>query len=270
MVTRRHSRPGSSPGREESTDGLHRREGTAARARSAELSIDRSVAGDVLADVAHRVRNYLTIVQSYLEILHSDSGPVLDDDQLSFLGAAHDNILQLGRLIEDLVLIGAIETEIADFEQETIDVGSLMRDLCRNLHEPASIGGIALSCEIGDDIGSVRGDRELLIDAIGRITDNALRFTERRGSVKLHAHRNASTIVIAVSDSGPGIDPDDLEGCFDLMSQLQREPGHPRRGHGLGLPVARTVIRAHGGRIRARSSVGGGSTFEILLPVEVK
>jgi two-component system phosphate regulon sensor histidine kinase PhoR len=217
-------------------------------------------------NVSHAIRNHLTIIQSYLEILHSESGSALDDDQLAFLGAAYDNALQLGALVEDLVLIGALETGIADLEFAVVELGPVLDRLCRELQRQAASQRLALECAVDAGIGALQVDPAKFEDAIRRILDNAIRFTPAGGRVRMDASRRQGCVEISIIDTGVGIAARDLEHAFDIMTQLHRKPGEPRRGHGLGLPVARHIIRAFGGEVRVASEVGVGSTFVVRLP----
>jgi signal transduction histidine kinase len=220
----------------------------------------------LLGDIAHVARNHITIIQSYLEMLHAETGDELNDDQLAFLGAAYDNVLQLGSMIEDLVLIGALETGIAELEWEIVDLGPLIEEIVRDLEPRARGEGLQIRCELEIEGGAVRADRCRLADAVRRLIDNAIRFTPQGGTVEVSTRHAKDRIEISVADTGVGMSVDELARSFELMTQLHRQPGEPRRGHGLGLPAARHIAAALGGRLSADSRAGSGSTFTIELP----
>ncbi len=228
---------------------------------------DLGISAALLADVAHVARNHITIIRSYLEMLHSETGDTLDDDQLCFLGAAYDNVLLLGSLVEDLVLIGALETGIAEIELEVFTPGAVLDTLLDELSPDARSEGVTLGCRLDPEAGLVRADRAMLGDAVRRLLDNAIRFTPSGGTVTASVRAEEDRIAIVIADSGVGMTGDELERAFELMTQLHRTPGVPRRGHGLGLPVVRQIVTALGGELDATSEVGVGTTFAIRLPV---
>src|SRR6266542_2662423 len=112
----------------------------------------------------------------------------------------------------------------------------------------------------------VLADPERLGTALDALIENAVKQTERGDEIRLGARCEDGRVVIAVADSGPGIAPDQLEPIFDRFARLDVGRSRDRGGVGLGLAIVKAVAEAHGGSVRARSTVGQGSVFEILLP----
>jgi signal transduction histidine kinase len=110
---------------------------------------------------------------------------------------------------------------------------------------------------------NVNADGERVVQAIGNLIGNALKFVEPEGSVRLQCVKKGSDVQFSVADSGPGIAPDQLERLFEKFWQGRH---NDRRGVGLGLTIARGIVEAHGGRIWAESRLGEGSTFYFTLP----
>ena len=107
-------------------------------------------------------------------------------------------------------------------------------------------------------------DRPALTRVIGNLVSNALKFTPKKGNVKIEAMEREGDTHILVSDTGSGIDPSELQRLFQRFSRLERH--HEVAGTGLGLFVVKSIVDAHGGRIHVASKVGVGTTFEIVLP----
>lgn len=125
--------------------------------------------------------------------------------------------------------------------------------------------GIELA--IGAEVDTLTGDRTRVWQVLLILLDNALRFTPAGGAIEVSAQARDGRIEIAVADTGAGIAPEHLPHIFERF--YQADPAHTanRNGAGLGLSIARAIVEAHGGRIRAASEgLGRGSRFEIALP----
>lgn len=221
---------------------------------------------NVLTDASHQIRNHITVIQSYLEIVHSEIAATLSDEQLSFLGIAYENVELLRDLVEDLILLGALETGIADLEAETCELGDVVAAACDAIGARARAAAVSLDNRAGSEIGIVLADPDKLRDAVERVLDNAVRFTPQGGSVTVRSSAEAGRLQVTIEDTGIGLDAQQLELAFRVMTQLHRKSGDSREGHGLGLPVAQAVVQMFGGDITATSVPGKGSAFRIELP----
>jgi signal transduction histidine kinase len=146
---------------------------------------------------------------------------------------------------------------------EDVSVASLIAETAEMFQATAAEKGISFRVEKTPPGLAVRGDSERIIQVLGNLVGNALKFVPRGGSVVLKCERNEQDAICSVADSGPGIAPDDLDRLFEKFWQRRR---NDKRGVGLGLAIARGIVEAHGGRIWAESNVGVGSTFYFTLP----
>jgi CheY-like chemotaxis protein len=120
---------------------------------------------------------------------------------------------------------------------------------------------------VPEDAGWVDGDPARLAQAIGNLLDNAIKYTEPGGQIRVRARVEGDEVVIVVEDSGAGIDPDLLPHVFDLFIQADRSLERKQGGLGLGLTLVRRLVEMHGGRVEAASAgPGHGSAFTIVLP----
>jgi CheY-like chemotaxis protein/anti-sigma regulatory factor (Ser/Thr protein kinase) len=132
---------------------------------------------------------------------------------------------------------------------------------------PAEARGQALEVDVPEDAGWVDGDPARLAQAVGNLLDNAIKYTDEGGRVRLRARTEADEAVIVVEDSGGGIDPELLPHVFDLFIQADRSLERKQGGLGLGLTLVRRLVEMHGGRVEAASAGPGlGSAFTIRLP----
>src|SRR5437764_863418 len=142
--------------------------------------------------------------------------------------------------------------------RELVDVDGLTADVVRALTAQAATTGVGLVTEVGAP-SSVNADKDLLREAVANLVDNAVRVSPPGAMVRLTVDRGSAGPVIAVADTGPGIEEDRLPRLFE---RFQRSDS----GSGLGLAIARRVVERHGGTIRVKTERGAGSTFTIELP----
>src|SRR4029079_18590966 len=199
---------------------------------------------DLMADVAHELRTPLTGIQGRLEGLLDGVYP-RDDRQI---GELLDETRILSRLIDDLRTLALAEAGTLTLEKEAADVGALAADAVRAVASEASARSVAAVADAASrlpliDVGPVR-----IREVIGNLLTNALRHTPAGGLVRVRVRERAGTIEIEVRDTGEGMSPDDLAHAFDRFHK-----GRASRGAGLGLTIARNLVRAHGGEITIAS-----------------
>jgi signal transduction histidine kinase len=266
MVARR-----SQPESVEAADAATLRDALAERQREVEELRQRvtdleDTGGRFLSAVAHSTRNYLTVIQSYLEIIHSDLGVGLSDEHMTFLGVVYDNVVKLRELTDDLIEVGALETGVAAVDLESTVLSEIVQEVCGEMRTVAERGGLTLSCETPGGPVRARTDPERMRDLLRRLLDNAVKFTPEGGSIRVRVTENLDHAIIEVSDTGFGISPERLDEVFADFIQLHRKPGEKRQGFGLGLAIARRIARAFGGDLEVESAVGKGSTFTARIP----
>jgi signal transduction histidine kinase len=135
--------------------------------------------------------------------------------------------------------------------------------------ERAAQAGIALGLSLDPDEITVQADERKLRQVVFNLLSNAVKFTPPEGHVDISARITDGLVEVAVTDSGPGIPPEDHELIFEEFGQARgADPGTQPEGTGLGLPLSRKFIELHGGRLWVESVPGAGSTFRFTLPVE--
>jgi len=214
---------------------------------------------DMTADVAHELRTPLHILQGNLEGIQ-DGVYQATPQQIELL---LDETQRLARLVEDLRTLSLAEAGQMPLERAAVDLQALLADAVVTFSGPAEAAGIGLRLEVAPGTPaplSVEGDAGRLDQALGNLLANAIHHTPAGGQVSLRLEAlPGRTARIQVSDTGPGIPPEDLAYIFDRFWR-GREPGS---GSGLGLAITRGLIEAHGGEIRVESAPGAGSTFTI-------
>jgi signal transduction histidine kinase len=212
-----------------------------------------------LADVSHELRTPLTVIQGNLEALLDGVYPA-DAAHLEPI-LAETRILE--RLIEDLRTLTLAEAGSLVLHREPTDLGALMTDVAASYRSQAEQSGISLSVIAADDLPILDIDPARIREVISNLLTNALRHTPRGGRVELSAAFAGDQVELSVHDTGSGIPEDQLERIFD---RFYRSPESP--GSGLGLPIAKSLVEAHGGNISATSDPAAGTTIRLMFPLE--
>lgn len=232
------------------------------RAEEAERAI--RTRDEVLAMVAHDLRNPLDIVMMSGAFL-SDTAASLEPgqrEQLRMIGRAAE---RMNRLIQDLLEVSRAEAGPLTVTPAPEPAGSLVGEACSSLAHAAAARSIRLSCEPGEGLPRVRADRDRILQVLGNLIGNALKFTPEGGEVRVRLEADGGRVRFSVSDTGSGITREDLPHVFDRFWQARRARDS---GAGLGLAIVRAIVAAHDGEAGVESEPGSGSSFWFTLPAE--
>jgi len=216
---------------------------------------------EVLGIVAHDLRNPLSATSAVLQLL--GDGQVAPGDRERLVGAGKRSVEQMNRLIGDLLDVMRMEAGRLALETEDLTVAAIVAQADESARHLAAERHIELTTPAPDESLHVRGDRDRLAQVFSNLVGNAIKFTPEGGKVSLRAWRDGKEIVFEVADNGPGLSKEQMTHLFDRFWQANRGD---RRGVGLGLPIAKGIVDAHGGRMWAESDVGAGSHFFVALP----
>jgi signal transduction histidine kinase len=222
---------------------------------------------EFLANMSHELRTPLNAIIGFSQVLHQRLFGEINEKQEEYL----DDILSSGNhllsLINDVLDIskveaGQVELEVATFSlREALERGVVM------VRERASKSGVELSLELSPAIDLVSGDERRLRQVVFNLLSNAVKFTPEGGSVLVATERTGGEAQVSVTDTGPGIAPEDQERIFEEFQQTD-VGSKQREGTGLGLALSRSLVELHGGRIWVESAPGHGSRFVFTLPLE--
>ena len=222
------------------------------------------------ADVAHEIRNPLTSIRSAVETLDLVTDPVARQRLFSIL---KQDVSRLDRLITDISNASRLDAELSRDEPRAFDVGRLLGEIVGLYGDSSRRQGAAVvyrGPELAEPI-LVMGREEPLSQVFRNLIDNARSFSPEGGTVRVSLTRQGRQAVVSVEDDGPGIPADNLETIFERF-YTARPKGQAFGGHsGLGLSIARQIVQAHNGRIRAenRTDAEGrvtGARLSVSLP----
>ena len=231
----------------------------AINAMSSRLEADQVRRQSVLADVAHELRTPLTIIRGQAEGIVDGVYPAEADQMLPILAATRT----LEVVVDQLRTIALADSGELQLEREPVDVGELVNETLQQFRGAAGSAGVRLVARVDSNAPVIEGDAARLSSVLANLVANALRHTPRGGTVDVRAARRGADALVTVSDDGEGIPGDLLPRVFDRFVK-----GPSSTGSGLGLAIVRDVVEAHGGSVSARSTVGEGTTVEVVLPLE--
>ena len=234
--------------------------GTLARAfnkMASRLDTTQANRRDLLADVTHEMRTPLTVIQGNLEGMIDGVYPADEKN----LRALVDETTLLSRLIEDLRTLALAESGALQLKKEPTNLDGLIRDAAAAFQGQAKLRGVDLTVDVAGGVPPVNVDPGRIRQVLTNLLANAMRYTPEGGSVHVNGARADTAVTVTVQDSGTGISAEDLPHVFDRFYR-STDSG----GMGLGLAIAKHLVEAHDGTIRASSIVGEGTKIEIALP----
>ena len=221
---------------------------------------------EILGIVAHDLRNPLSAILLEASVLAALRGA---DAQAHVRGSAaviQDAVRFMKRLIEDLLDAERIRSGRLSLNRSRVSVASTIREFVRGQRPIVTAACLELRVDIADGVSDVHADRDRLLQLLENLVGNAERFTPDGGRITIGARQCADEVLLWVSDTGSGIDAAELPRLFDRFVSPRRID---RPGTGLGLPIVKGIVDAHGGRIWAESAVGDGTTFFFTLPTAI-
>ena len=218
---------------------------------------------ELLADLAHELRTPVATLDGFLEGLQDG---VLTADAETW-ATMRGQTTRLRRLVQDIRAISLADERRLRLADHPVDVSALARDCVRGWSPGYAEKGVGLELWGDDAPAPVTGDPDRIREVIDNLLGNALRHTATDGHVDVMVSGSAGGVRIEVRDDGEGIDPADLPHVFERFYRADPARGHDAAGSGLGLTIARALVRAHGGTIRVTSpGLGQGALFTITLP----
>jgi len=223
-----------------------------------------AVRRDFVANVSHELKTPLTVIRGYAETLLAEDAP--DEVRRGFLEKVLANARRMQQLVDDLLDLSRIESRAWSPQPEPIALAPLVHDVWATLKPRADAAGVTFSADIATDAASLyadpRGARQVLLNVL----DNAVRYTPGGGSVTVRAFRAADGVQLEITDTGIGIPGEHLSRIFERFYRVDAARSRELGGTGLGLAIVKHLVEAHGGRVGAESSLGGGTTIRIVFP----
>lgn len=233
---------------------------------SIELHRANQLRKQMTADIAHDLRTPLMVISGYLEALRDGTlVPTIERFE-----AMNQEAVLLKRLIDDLRTLSLADAGELPLMPQPVSPRELLEKVRDSFAPIAHEQQITLRVDVADNLPSVWMDRERMTQVLGNLVSNALRYTDAGGSITLQGCLSEDQIELVVCDTGKGIAEDKLPNIFERFYRADESRYQNEGESGLGLAIAKAIVEAHQGTIRAESRVGAGTTMIIRLPIAVQ
>ncbi len=213
----------------------------------------------LLADVSHELRTPLTAIRGNVDLMRR-----MGEADMESLGIIQEEIERMTRLVSDLLLLARADSGGMPLQRKRLELDNLFFDVYRQANLlPKQVDLIVTTI----DQAVIWGDSDRIKQLLLNLIDNAIKYTPIGGKVLMALSQSDERAYIEISDTGIGIPPEDLPNIFDRFYRVDKARTRQQGGSGLGLSIAKSIAKAHGGDIRVASTIGEGTTFTIEFPL---
>jgi signal transduction histidine kinase len=225
---------------------------------------------EFISVASHELKTPINVITGYLQLLQESMYGDLTPKQREIIRTLETQARALGRLVKQLLDVTRFEAGGGRIDPGPMKLGQFMDELENAFHVLAVQRGVRFVVNRHDGLpDQVVWDHDRMSEVLGNLLSNAFKFSQRGGEVELAAEPAGDAVVMHVRDTGSGIPPEQLPHIFEKFYQANNQPSAAQEGSGLGLAIAREIVRAHGGDITVESTVGVGTTFTIVMPLQV-
>jgi len=239
---------------------------SALRERATALEQADRVKTDFVANMSYELRTPLTSIGGFAEMLSEGYAGKLTPAAADYVSAILESVNRLSKLIDDVLDLTQGDSAAIALEKERVDIAGLCRMALEKFGPRTKSKGQKLVTEISESAGTVVGDARRLRESIEHLLENASGYTERGAKISLKCWGEDDHAFVQISDNGPGISKKDLPRVFNRFDRVSHDPSRGEAALGLGLPLARQFVEAHGGKIDLVSSKGKGTTVTLTIP----
>jgi signal transduction histidine kinase len=218
------------------------------------------------ADASHELRTPVSLIRTSAEVALRRERPAAEYRQ------ALETVLleaeRMSALVQDLLTLARADAGVEGLRRGSVELGSLASGLEASLRSMCDTRGLELQLEVPGERVLVEGDHAALEQLVLSLADNAVKYSPAPGRVSVSVRRSAGEAVVAVTDTGIGIAPEDLPQVFDRFYRADKARSRDSGGTGLGLSIAKSIAEQHGGTIGIVSRLGEGTRVEVRIPAE--
>ena len=214
------------------------------------------------ANVSHELKTPLMSISGYAEII--EHGMVRQEDIPNFAGRIHAEASRLTNLVEDIIRLSRLDEAEGTMPREETDLNEICEEVKKHLDMSAKDRGITFSYK-GEKC-PIDGVRQVLYEMVYNLCDNAIKYNKKNGSVDLRLRKENGAPVLAVADTGIGIEPEETERIFERFYRVDKSHSKETGGTGLGLSIVKHAALLHNAKISVDSTPGAGTRIEIRFP----
>lgn len=222
---------------------------------------------ELVANVSHDLRTPLATIHGYIETLLIKADSLDDEERKKYLRTILSSTDRLRNLVEELFELSKLEAQQTKPNPEPFSISELVQDIGQKYLIIAEKKGIAIRCVVPRDLPLIVADIAMIDRVIQNLVDNALKFTPVGGTVTLELRRTKDGIGVSVSDTGEGIQRDEIPHIFDRYTKGSQKNMFQNDGAGLGLAIVKKILEVHGFSISVVSEKSRGTVFSFTLPL---
>jgi two-component system phosphate regulon sensor histidine kinase PhoR len=220
---------------------------------------------DFVANVSHELRTPLSILRGYIETMLDD--PKMPRAECArILEVMDQHSKRLGLLANDLLTLAQLESGSSTLQLSEIDLAQFFDGLAGDWKKKFATKALKVVIDLPANFPSIRADETRLREVFDNLLDNAVKYSNSKGEIRLGAERHGSEIVLSVTDDGIGISSEDVPRIFERFYRADKARSRELGGTGLGLSIVKHIAQLHGGSVEAESQPGKGATIRISLP----
>jgi signal transduction histidine kinase len=227
---------------------------------------------DFLANMSHELRTPLNAIIGFSEIISNELfGPIVNEKYLEYIRDIHNSSLHLLSIINDVLDMSKIEAGKLELSKEALNIQSVISDVVRMMHERAQSRGIELITQLLDEEVDVWADERSMKQIFLNLLSNAIKFSKAGGKVHVRVGADQPNLaVVEFEDYGIGMNEEEQERALQPFGQAKPATTRNYGGTGLGLPITKGLVEAHGGKLAIKSRAGSGTIVRVVLPTEGK
>ena len=224
---------------------------------------------EFLANISHELRTPLNAIIGFSEVMRDGLfGPVENIRYKEYLRDIHASGTHLLSLINDILDVAKAEAGKIELIEECVDVDRMIESCLRLIHERALQAGVAITVDLRPNLPKLWADQRKICQIVLNLLSNSIKFTPRGGRIALAATADREQgMALTVSDTGIGIAPQDIPKVLSPFGQVDSSLSRKHEGTGLGLPLSKALVEAHGGTLLLESRIGEGTHVTALFPV---
>jgi len=218
--------------------------------------------------VSHQLRTPISNLSWAIELLRSGKlGPV-EEKQVKYFEALHENTNRMREMINDLLTVSRIETQTLLFKEEQFSLSEIIDDLVEEFSPLAAASNAKINFDFSPNLPKFEGDTLQIRQVVSNLIDNAIRYTKGGGLVSINLTRKNNNLYFNIKDKGTGIPKRDQKYIFSKFFRSESAVKHQTQGSGLGLYIAKSIVNKAGGKMGFSSQENKGSVFWFTLPIK--
>ncbi|MEO7564804.1 MAG: ATP-binding protein [Sphingomicrobium sp.] len=242
----------------------------ALRERASALEAADKVKTDFVANVSYELRTPLTSIGGFAEMLAAGYAGDLGTNAKDYVDAILESVARLSRLIDDVLDLTTGDTRGIELEREQVDLAGLCRNALDTARPRVEEKAQKIEAKIAPTVGFVFGDARRLRESVEHLLNNAIAHSDRKSRIRIEADGDDEQAVITSHDNGPGIAKADIPRVFNRFDRVAEAGVRGEAALGLGLPLTRQFIEAHGGTVELQSAKGKGTHVTLTIPRDGK